>query len=43
MLTPWFAGAYIYEAAKDEIDSMSYADAKEAYYPEPGEYIIHLS
>ena len=41
MRTPWFASAYVMEAARDEIEGMARFDAEDALYPEPHERIIN--
>jgi hypothetical protein len=40
MRTPWFAGAYVLDTCKDEIEAMARCTAEDALYPESGEYTI---
>ena len=43
MQTPWFAGEYILDTCREEIESMTQCDAEDAFYPEAFENIIKLA
>jgi len=40
MQTPWFAGEYIMETCREEIEGMARCDAEDSLYPDPGEHVI---
>jgi wobble nucleotide-excising tRNase len=42
MQTPWFAGEYIMETCRDDLQNMAQCDAIGAFYPDPTETIIQL-
>mgnify|MGYP003338121911 CR=1 FL=1 len=40
MQTPWFAGGYIMDTCREDIEAMARADAEDSIYPEPGECCV---
>lgn len=51
--TPWFAHEYILDATyeaedgttrsvREHLEKLAYEDAKEAYYPEPGDLVLRI-
>ena len=42
METPWFAGEYIMDVAREEIEAMGRADAERAIYLDSGEFVVYL-
>ena len=42
MRTPWFFHEYIMDTCRQELKAIALFNAKNALYPEPGEYVIHI-
>lgn len=40
MQTPWFAGEYVMDTCREDLESMARCDAEDAIYSEPGERVI---
>lgn len=40
MQTPWFAGEYVMDTCREDLESMARADAEDALYPESKERTI---
>lgn len=40
--TPWFAGVYVLDAGRKDLETIARCDAEEAYYPAPYERIVRV-
>ncbi|MHB9019377.1 MAG: hypothetical protein ACYC3G_00665 [Minisyncoccota bacterium] len=38
--TPWFAGEYVFDACREDLEALVYPEVEDALYPEPDDLVI---